>query len=103
MQLPGLGQGVLRGEDAEAQERREDGAGDEPACTSVLRTQGPCVGVGASPRALLQGPGQLRVSLFREWTGRTEAPSLGGRGLPRSLRGRVLTGPLPGGTGKLGR
>lgn len=41
MQLPGLGQGVLGGEDAEAQGRREEYTGDEPACTSVLQAQGP--------------------------------------------------------------
>lgn len=80
VQLPGLGQGVLGGEDTEAQGRREEHAGDEPARTSVLWVQGPRVGVGASLRALPQGPGQLRVSLFRGGTGRTEAPSPGGRG-----------------------
>ena len=88
MQLPGLGQGVLGGEDAEAQGRREEDTGDEPACTSVLRAQGPRVGVGASPRALPQGPGQLRVSLFRERMGRTEAPSPGGRGAASEPEGQ---------------
>ena len=75
VQLRGRGQGVLGGEDTEAQGRREGHTGDEPACTSVLWVQGPRVGEPC-PRA----GRQLRVSLFSGGMGGTEAPSPGGRG-----------------------